>query len=223
MRQGELAMLVCRYDYAYGEEGSPPTIPAKSTLNFEVELFGWDDPEPDTAAQKIKAATVAKEAGNAFFKDGKFDLAIEQYDKGMSYFSEAWGFSDEEKKEMDAVKLPILLNLAAAQLKLKLYADSILNCNKALDIDSSNAKALFRKGQAHSRTNDFEKAKADLLEAIHLSPKSKEIRDEYEAVKQKEESYKQKERDMYKGLFNKKTVETKETPSEVKEPAKETQ
>ena len=41
MRKGEKAILTCTPDYAYGARGSPPTIPANSTLKFEVELFSW--------------------------------------------------------------------------------------------------------------------------------------------------------------------------------------
>ena len=38
MKKGELARLICRSDYAYGEQGSPPKIPANATLVFEVRL-----------------------------------------------------------------------------------------------------------------------------------------------------------------------------------------
>lgn len=38
MKKGELAKLTCRSDYAYGEQGSPPKIPANATLVFEVSL-----------------------------------------------------------------------------------------------------------------------------------------------------------------------------------------
>ena len=41
MRKGEKCNLVCSPDYAYGARGSPPVIPANSTLNFEVELLRW--------------------------------------------------------------------------------------------------------------------------------------------------------------------------------------
>ncbi|KAI3634310.1 hypothetical protein MIR68_007914 [Amoeboaphelidium protococcarum] len=37
---GEKALLVCTPDYAYGQRGFPPVIPANATLNFEVELLG---------------------------------------------------------------------------------------------------------------------------------------------------------------------------------------
>ena len=36
MKRGEKALLTCKSDYAYGEAGSPPKIPPKATLHFEV-------------------------------------------------------------------------------------------------------------------------------------------------------------------------------------------
>lgn len=41
MKVGELALLVCQPDYAYGKEGSPPKIPPNATLEFEVELLSF--------------------------------------------------------------------------------------------------------------------------------------------------------------------------------------
>jgi len=76
-----------------------------------------------------------------------------------------------------------------------------VNCHKALDIDSSNIKALFRKGQAHSRMNEFEKAKSDFLEAIQRAPENKEVKQELEILKKKMAAYKQQEKQMFAGLF----------------------
>jgi len=41
MKRGELAMLLCKPEYAYGKSGSGSKIPPNSTLVFEVELFDW--------------------------------------------------------------------------------------------------------------------------------------------------------------------------------------
>ncbi|KAK9069381.1 hypothetical protein SSX86_011284 [Deinandra increscens subsp. villosa] len=41
MKKGENAIFTIPADLAYGEAGSPPTIPPKATLQFDVELLSW--------------------------------------------------------------------------------------------------------------------------------------------------------------------------------------
>jgi len=209
MKKGELSKLICRSDYAYGENRSPPTIPANATLHFEVELFDWDEPEPDTAAEKIKVATKVKDEGNGLFKEGKFEQAIQKYNKTLDYFKNTWGLEPEETKSVDSIKLASFLNLASCQLKTKDNSNAILNCCKALDIDTNNVKALFRRGQGYLRNSEFTKAKSDLMEAAKLDPNNKEIRQELDLLKKKLEEYKNKEKQMFSGLFKESLLEDK--------------
>eukprot|EP00026_Physarum_polycephalum_P009127 Phypoly_transcript_09239.p1 GENE.Phypoly_transcript_09239~~Phypoly_transcript_09239.p1 ORF type:complete len:413 (+),score=126.11 Phypoly_transcript_09239:104-1342(+) len=51
MKKGELALLTCKSEYAYGASGSPPKIPPNATLQFEVELLSWTDEEDISPAK----------------------------------------------------------------------------------------------------------------------------------------------------------------------------
>ena len=42
MKPGERALLTIKAEYAYGDAGSPPKIPPRATLEFDVELIGAD-------------------------------------------------------------------------------------------------------------------------------------------------------------------------------------
>ncbi|XP_037919756.1 FK506-binding protein 59 isoform X2 [Hermetia illucens] len=57
MKMGEKCVLTCAPQYAYGEAGSPPSIPPNSTLIFELEMLGWKgedvSPESDGSIEKF--------------------------------------------------------------------------------------------------------------------------------------------------------------------------
>eukprot|EP00928_Gymnodinium_smaydae_P080115 TRINITY_DN63894_c0_g1_i1.p1 TRINITY_DN63894_c0_g1~~TRINITY_DN63894_c0_g1_i1.p1 ORF type:complete len:661 (-),score=191.14 TRINITY_DN63894_c0_g1_i1:72-2054(-) len=42
MKQGEIAKFTMPPEYAYGEEGSMPSIPPNATLTFTIELVSWE-------------------------------------------------------------------------------------------------------------------------------------------------------------------------------------
>jgi FKBP-type peptidyl-prolyl cis-trans isomerase FkpA len=44
MKKGEKAQIVCPSSAAYGDRGSPPSIPPGATLSFEVELLDFHKP-----------------------------------------------------------------------------------------------------------------------------------------------------------------------------------
>jgi len=202
MKRGELAILTCRSDYAYGDSGSPPTIPGKATLNFEVELFEWEDPDPDTTPEKLTLALKRKELGNNLYKEGKYEDAISKYQLALKMFEQMWSLTDEEKKKVNAdVKLPCLLNIAQCQLKVNDFSEAISSSNKALDIDKENVKAIFRRGQANLRSGNFLQARSDFTEALKLSPDMKDIRAELELLKKKEAEYKDREKNLFAKMF----------------------
>ena len=71
--------------------------------------------------------------------------------------------------------------------------------NDVLALDSGNEKAKFRKGVILMETGDLDGAKLLLMSAARADPKNKGIRKSLEALKQKTDAMKKKERELYQG------------------------
>lgn len=109
---------------------------------------------------------------------------------------------EEEEKKLLELQANCLLNSAACHLKNQRYEEALNDCNEALDIDSENAKALFRKGQALHGNRDYDTSLKTLYSALKLAPTDKSINAEIIAVKGEIQAYRAAEKKAFSKLFS---------------------
>jgi len=172
------------------------------------------------ADEKFEACEKVKAEGNELFKNGKFERASKKYKKAVGYIDSDYSMTDEQKAKAKTLKSPCYLNLAACKLKSKQWKDAIENCNKALEQEPNNAKALFRRGQAYNELDEWESSKNDLTLALKNAPKSAEIKKELDKLQRKIKSHNDREKKRFKNMFQRMSaLEEKEIKEKQEEAA----
>lgn len=140
----------------------------------------------------------------------------------MSYIEDKkslWGINEEQQKQVIELKATLHLNLAATLLKLGDPYEAAAQCTKSLEVDKTNVKALFRRGQSYNKAGEFDLARKDLIEAAKLEPSNKAIRDEIDAVKKNEQISREKEKQMFGVMIDR----AKRPPIPAQQPTTSTQ
>ena len=182
MRIGERARFEVPARLAYGETGSFsfPAVPPSCALIADVELIGAKGgsgaPEPKRAdmlyEERISRVRVHRAQGNERYRAGDILAAIREYQMALSFLTDdmLMQLFGDYLKEAEAEKLPAHLNLAACFLREKRYREAIDQASRALGVDSTSAKAYYRRGRARQALGQDDDARADLLEATRRSP-----------------------------------------------------
>mmetsp|Transcript_1740 Transcript_1740/g.2461 ORF Transcript_1740/g.2461 Transcript_1740/m.2461 type:complete len:487 (+) Transcript_1740:2587-4047(+) len=196
----------------------PASAASKAEPAEEVTSNEKRDDE-NTNVECLKEIKELKAEGNKLYKKGimfhghtlgkntmieccaEYAKALEKLNRlESSFVSEDISLS--EKKMAYDLKLSLLLNLAAAGLKLESY-DSTLNCcNSVLEeiekeclvleekeeeipkeTVKKKCKALFRRAKANRGLKNFEQASEDLVLCIKNEPSNREAREEYKSLR----------------------------------------
>lgn len=210
MKVGEKAMLKVRYDYAYGETGSPPTIPAKADLFFDVELLGFKEKPKQryemNTEERIVYATKLKTEGTELFKEKRFDEGAAKYEEAALFVVEEGVTGNDVPEDERPLYVSCWSNAAMCYIKLKSWSDAIRSTEHVLEIDSekaTNMKALYRRGVARTHLGMYKEAKGDLMDAYKLDNKNKEVRKALAQLKEEVVKAKNKEKAAFGGMFGK--------------------
>lgn len=153
----------------------------------------------------LDIAAKIKNAGNGFFKSKEFVKAVRKYQKAYKYIDtlrdNMGSTNDDEEAKIREVEVPCCLNMAACHLQNQKWDDALSECEKVLEIDEHNVKALFRRGQARSGMQDFDQALKDFARVKEIEPNDKGAIAEIAKVKKAQLQYKEKEKSLYSKMF----------------------
>jgi peptidylprolyl isomerase len=211
MKVGEKAILTLKPEYAYGASGSPPKIPASATLKFDVELIDFEEAVKERWEmdhdERVEMATTLKQEGTELFQKKKFVEAAQKYEKAAEYVGqdkEDDASAEESLPEEDAnLFATCWTNAAMAYMKTSDWSAVISACNKALEVQEKNVKALYRRGTARMHLGLLKEAKTDLMDAYKLDPTNKEVRRKIQELKTAQAEAKKKEKAAFGGMFGK--------------------
>jgi len=153
----------------------------------------------------LEIITKIKNAGNQFYKEKNYQKAVRKYRKSCKYIEHLrtcmGSTEDNEEEQIRKVEVPCCLNIAAANIAEKKWDEAKVECDKVLEIQEDNIKALFRRGQCHLGKKDYDLAMEDLNKAREFEPNDKGIMQEIAKTKKAKVAYAQKEKQMYSKMF----------------------
>ncbi|XP_063781924.1 protein unc-45 homolog A [Pseudophryne corroboree] len=114
----------------------------------------------ETSPEKMNSDNL-REDGNKHFKCGEYEEALCCYTKAIQLST--------DKKDTAILHR----NRAICHLKLEDYVKAEEDASKAIEVDGSDVKALFRRSQALEKLERLDQAILDLRRCIALEPKNK--------------------------------------------------
>ena len=157
-----------------------PTPPG-SSISYTLHMRSFERPRQRwemADGELLLLAQQHKDRGTRLYKEGSVSGAAVCYSRAAQYVIPIK--PGTEKRE--TLRVALLLNLAACQLKLGQNSHVVDNCSRVLAREPSNVKALFRRGVASKNIGDLDQAWEDLLAARRLEPGNRAVQEQLREV-----------------------------------------
>ncbi|MCJ8733604.1 hypothetical protein PDJAM_G00225440 [Pangasius djambal] len=207
MEQGEESLFIIKPKYGFGNSGKPKfNIPPGATLQYKITLTKFEKAKESwemSTSEKLEQSVIVKDKGTQYFKDGKYKQAVVQYKRIVSWLEHESSLQGEEEEKAKALRLAAHLNLAMCYLKLQEPSPALENCDKALELDASSEKALFRRGEALFVMKEFDRARGDFQRVVQLYPTNKAAKSQVLQCQKHIKEQHEKDKRLYANMFQK--------------------
>lgn len=171
------------------EDGNSTTSTSSSTSKSNK-----DNNETETDPINLIAKAVAqKDEGNTHFKSGKLSLASRSYRKGTSLLKEL-NHGNSGDDQVKSLLLSLQTNLSMVCYKQNKHQQSRDVASKALGVDGTSVKALYRRAVANRKLADFDAARKDLREALKHDAANRDVQRELISIRKELEREKSRQK-----------------------------
>ncbi|XP_030086694.1 sperm-associated antigen 1 isoform X2 [Serinus canaria] len=122
-----------------------------------------------TKREKIFIATREKEKGNEAFATGDYAEAVTYYTRSISVIPTAAVYN----------------NKAQAEIKLQDWDNALQDCEKVLDMEPGNIKALMRRATVHNHLQNYQTAIEDLNKVLSVEPENSMAKKSLQEIEEK--------------------------------------
>ncbi|XP_037631863.1 peptidyl-prolyl cis-trans isomerase FKBP5 [Sebastes umbrosus] len=205
MQKGECCLLYLKPKYGFGSEGKPEyKIGPDKDIIYEVTLNGFQRAKESwemDLPEKLDSAAAVKHKGNQYFKAGRYYQAVIQYQRIVSWLEMECGTGIEQQKRIQSFMSTSHLNLALCFLRIKEFSQVVENCNKVIELDENNEKALYRRGEARLLRNDFSLAMEDFQHVLQVNPANQAARAQIFICQSKIKEHHEQDKKTYANMF----------------------
>ncbi|XP_030214770.1 peptidyl-prolyl cis-trans isomerase FKBP5 isoform X5 [Gadus morhua] len=207
MQKGECCLLQLKSKYGFGREGKPELkIGPNKDMLYEVTLRDFKKAKESwemDLKEKLELSVEVKHKGNQYFKAGFLQQAIIQYQRIVSWLEMECGVGEEQQRKIQEFLLLSQLNLALCYLRLQEFSHVVDNCNKVIELDATNEKALYRRGEARLCRNEFSLAMADFRQVLQVNPLNRAARAQITICQHKVREHQERDKKIYANMFQK--------------------
>ena len=182
-----------------GLAGSAETLCELELLRFELVAPHVTMQTPNEA--KLAQADAMREDGNAWFRAGCVARAARRYGSALQAIQVDCGYTPPQRRRVREQGRVCYANRAQCLLKLQRWRRARADCDMALTIESSNAKVLFRRGQALRELGAEDEALADFERVLELDAGNAPAAAHAKALRQRLRAKDKVDRKKFQALF----------------------
>lgn len=163
-----------------------------------------DHPEDleESCESMLRGTKELKDSGNESFKNGDYSDARKKYESGLEKLEKINQRDDGfETNETSELFQSLQLNLAMIYLKTQEWSKAIQATGQVLKKNSTNVKALYRRGLARLGFGMYEESKDDFKTVLKLDPNNIDAHRQMKVLRQKIQEDNEKNKSGFSKMF----------------------